>query len=211
MTRRSSTCRSLGLLPVLVIAAGCVTGEVLVSGLRPLCPEAVKLGSEVASSRPMLRWETFPRPEDLKADKKGLLQRAEKVTYDVRIWRLEDNRPVERVYARDGLPKPAHKVGTPLEPSTKYLWTVRARFELDGQPRVSEWGVMLVRRIVSYRAGGGAGRWIAAEDFRRLPQVPNPSHYRFKTPKKGPVTDESDAGDCEAKTVSRASHNDTWF
>jgi hypothetical protein len=32
------------------------------------------------------------------------------------------------VYARSELPEPSHQVETPLLPSAKYFWTVRARF-----------------------------------------------------------------------------------
>jgi hypothetical protein len=49
-----------------------------------------------------------------------------------------------------------HTLETPLEPSSLYFWTVRARFELGGQVKVTDWGVS---------------------------RVPHPSYYRFKTRK----------------------------
>ncbi|MFQ5658186.1 MAG: hypothetical protein ACE5G5_11635 [Candidatus Methylomirabilales bacterium] len=114
--------------------------------------------------QPTFRWESFPRPQDYEADKVGLLRRIQNVTYDLKIWRAEDDYPVEEVYSREGLPEPLHKIEEPLEPSTKYLWSIRARFEIEGHFRVTEWGIW-----VSYRA-------------QRLPRVPNPFYYRFKTP-----------------------------
>ncbi len=71
--------------------------------------------------------------------------------------------PPASVYSRAGIPAPSHTLEETVQPSTKYFWTVRARFELDGQPRVTEWGV--------------------TDSFaRRLVPVSNPFSFRFKTP-----------------------------
>jgi hypothetical protein len=101
---------------------------------------------------------------DLQADKTGALGRIQNVTYDLRIWRAEGSipgvcrpwlpaygsdaaggpcvYPAQLVYARAGLPNPFHTVESSLSPSTIHLWAVRARFQLDGQPRVTEWSVL---------------------------------------------------------------------
>jgi hypothetical protein len=47
------------------------------------------------------------------------------------------------VYARSELPEPSHQVETPLLPSAKYFWTVRARLMLDGVTRVTPWARIL--------------------------------------------------------------------
>ncbi len=84
---------------------------------------------------------------------------AEKVVKDLFLLYV----PPASVYARAGIPAPSHTLEEAVQPSTKYFWTVRARFELDGQPRVTEWGV--------------------TDSFvRRLVPVPNPFSFRFKTP-----------------------------
>ena len=49
-----------------------------------------------------------------------------------------------------------------LEPSNQYLWSVRARFRIDGNMRVTEWGM--------------AGLPLRNES------VPNLPCFRFKTP-----------------------------
>jgi hypothetical protein len=155
-------------LLVLLSITGCGT-PVYVSGLKPQYPKFVTghggIGYyEVVSLRPFFRWESFPRSQDLKRDKDGLLSRIDKVTYDLKIWRAQDDYdyPAELVYSRQQIPVSAHVMKESLEPSTKYFWTVRARFEIDGQTRVTEWGV------------GWHGR--------RLPVIPNLLYYRFKTP-----------------------------
>lgn len=161
----------------LTCLAGCAT-TVPVSGLRPEYPEARYkfFGPEVAwinvnSLQPTLRWEAFPRQQDREADKKGVIGRIRHVTYDLKIWRVEEEYPLEYparlVYFRRGLPEPWHKIEDPLEPSTKYFWSIRARFELEGHPRVTQWGVTENPHNPT---------------VTRLPLVPNPFHYRFETP-----------------------------
>jgi hypothetical protein len=43
------------------------------------------------------------------------------------------------VYSQQGLVTPEHTLGTPLQPSSLYFWTVRAHFMLDGKRRATEW------------------------------------------------------------------------
>jgi len=163
-----SACRRIGFtflsVAGLTWVVGC-TGTVLVSGLRPHYPEPAPKFVEVDSLRPMLRWEPFPRPQDREVDKDGNPARIREVTYDLRIWRAELEHPIEYpaelIYSRRGLPDPEHRVEEPLKPSTKYFWSIRARFELDGQPRVTQWGVMRLAIV-----------------------LPHPGHYRFKTPSR---------------------------
>jgi hypothetical protein len=117
----------------------------------------------VDSLQPTLRWEAFPRPEDLKGEKAALLARVREVTYDLRIWREREGAPL--VYERRGLAAPSHKLETPLAPAATYLWSVRARFTLDGQPQFTGW---------SYTGADGA----------YLSQQPNLRSFRFQTPAK---------------------------
>lgn len=163
------------LLTMPVVLAGCAS-TVPVAGLRPEYPEmrggvSGRAFVRVDSLQPTLRWESFPRPQDQEADKDGVLNRIRNITYDLTIWRVEPRRfhgrgldyPIELVYARQGLPEPLHTVADGLRPSTKYFWTVRARFELDGQTRVTRWG------RVGRETGG------------RSPFVLNLFQYRFET------------------------------
>lgn len=86
-----------------------------------------------AAPRPTLRWEAF-EPAGPDAD------RVRNVTYEIRIARAEDGLPEKEVYRREGLTEPQHTVRGGIAPGHDYFWTVRARFEVDGQPRVTEWG-----------------------------------------------------------------------
>ena len=169
-TRRTSAqWPALTWMAGLALVGGC---SVAVSGLRPEYPAVRNWTAfvEVDSLQPTLRWEAYPRPQDRGEDKEGVLERIRNVTYDVKIWRAENATPGEVVYVRQGLPEPWHKLERPLEPATKYFWTVRARFELDGHPRVIEWGII------------GDPMVPASSPLRRSPLVPKPAHYRFKTP-----------------------------
>lgn len=158
--------RAMLAVALLWLVAGCAR-PVPAAGLRPLPLQNTfdPIVREMTALQPTLRWETFPRPEDLKVDKEGKLSTARNPTYELRIWRAEQNFPAELVYARSGLAEPVHTIETPLVPDTLYLWTIRALFDLDNQPRVTEWGVMTDIR---------GSRPVA---------IPDPGYYRFKTPK----------------------------
>jgi len=164
-----SDAQVLFVLALCGILSGCAT-EASVQGLRPEYP-AVRhnfFNPEIAfvtvdSLQPILKWEPFPRPQDRVADK--FMERVSTITYDLQIWRIGENgQPAELVYERNGLAVPYHKIETPLLSSREYLWSVRARFDLDGKPRVTEWGRPTM---------GNVGR----QDV-----VPNLNFYRFETP-----------------------------
>lgn len=125
--------------------AACASAPVPVAGLRPAPAPTSDAFTSVASRSPVLHWQAFPRRIDVAADPR--LAGATSVRYDLRIWRADDERPhepAELVYTRDGLPEPGHAVTIVLAPRTRYLWTVRARFELDEQTRVTPWSARLV-------------------------------------------------------------------
>lgn len=112
--------------------------------------------------RPTLRWQGFPRKTDIAVapDEMG---RVRNVRYDLVIAQEQNMAPAEIVYRRDGLAGTVHTVQVTLKPDTRYFWTVRARFELDGRERVTEWGTI---------SNASPGKLAA----------PSTSSYRFKTP-----------------------------
>jgi hypothetical protein len=67
------------------------------------------------------------------------MSRVTNIRYDLRIAREEDSAPAEVVYRREGLPAPEHRLEQSLASATRYFWTVRARFELDGRTQLTEW------------------------------------------------------------------------
>jgi hypothetical protein len=100
--------------------------------------------------QPILKWDPFP----------GL---GEDLTYDLSIWRATVGwRQVHQgsvVYERQGITQPSHQIEMPLEPSTHYLWAVRAHFQRDGQKQITPW---------SYEIAAGA--------------PDEPRYYHFWTP-----------------------------
>ncbi|MGH7148015.1 MAG: hypothetical protein ACREIJ_08980 [Nitrospiraceae bacterium] len=151
----------LGLLILVTLETlGCGTTPQVV-GLRPEQPPLDTTRME--SLRPMLRWESFPRPADNRELGAGSNSRITSTSYDLKIWKTgegyqtvrsgvfgansysawrheaRDRDPGDLVYAREGLPNPFHLVDTLLEPGTQYYWSVRARFQLDGRDRATEW------------------------------------------------------------------------
>ena len=192
---------------VLLVVAGCAK-HIPVTGLRPEYPNVGPAYVKVDSLKPTFRWEPFPRPQDYEADKErvlkrireGVLKRIRNVAYDLKIWRAEDEFPIELIYARQGLPDPSHSIEEPLEPSTKYFWTIRARFELDGHSRVIAWGwgLTLVKndwdrltplgkyegeRITPPGSKWGKSYYESVISWRQA-LVPNPFYFRFETPRK---------------------------
>jgi hypothetical protein len=96
---------------------------------------------QVAGLQPTLRWQSFPRDSDRAAAPEDM-GRISNVRYDLVIAREHELAPAGTVYRREGLPAPMHTLEQPLAPGTRYFWTVRARFELDGRERVTEWGTV---------------------------------------------------------------------
>lgn len=142
-------------------------------GLAPLAPRTrgqlsgdAVLGkyfewTAVDGLHPVLRWEAFPRAADLAAAP-DLAGRIRNVRYDLLIARERNQAPDGIVYRREGLATASHRVTEGLQPDSRYFWSVRARFELDGRDRVTEWGT------VSYQAQ------------QRL-TAPSAASYRFRT------------------------------
>ena len=139
--------------------------RLLVYGLRPEYPVQVRGVEEVDSLQPELRWESFPRQKDFENDPE-LTDHISDVTYDLKIWK-KINYPYELIYSREGILHSYHTVQHSLEPSTEYIWTIRARFKLDSNIRVLDWGI----------AKDSVATKMTYSDV-----VPNTHYYRLYTP-----------------------------
>ncbi len=94
---------------------------------------------DVDSLTPDFSWEAFPRPFDMPVGENSFTN----ITYDIRIyassvWTLAPE-PTTLLQEVTGLVEPRYSVATPLQPCKHYFWTVRARFNLNGIRRVTEW------------------------------------------------------------------------
>ena len=94
---------------------------------------------QVDSVKPTLQWKSFPTAKDIKADKSGDLSRISEVTYDLKIWRAEDPPNEDIIYSRTRLENSSYKIESPLIPLTRYFWSVRVRFKLDGRDIETNW------------------------------------------------------------------------
>jgi len=94
---------------------------------------------QVDSLKPTLQWKSFPTAKDIKVDKTGDLNRICEVTYDLNIWRAEDPPSKVIIYSRTQLENSSHKIESPLDPLTRYFWSVRVRFKLDGRDIETNW------------------------------------------------------------------------
>lgn len=125
--------KTLGWAPILALLAGCAADRY--AGLLPVAPHPS--APEVEERCPELRWEAFAPP---------IGGRVSDVVYDLRI---HDAQGETVIYAADGLPGCAHRIERELMTSTAYRWTVRARFRLDGAPRLTAW----TQRAAGHRDG----------------------------------------------------------
>ena len=164
-------CRTIGALLALLTVAGCAAPRPF--GLAPTDPPVRRGWSGpdefafvgVASLQPTLCWEGFPPDRERPLDPTFLAD-VRDVVYDLRLGR-DDGTAAPRVeYSRDGVSETCYRLEEPLEPRSRYLWTVRARFTVRGEPRMTEWGVT-----------DEALRW-------RVSPL-SPHSYRFQTPGKG--------------------------
>lgn len=137
--------------------------------------------NRVKTLTPSFAWEAFPRPDDID----GVLLQAGDITdvrYELRIYRrnqIEINTLLpngDLVYRRTNLAAPYHMVDELLDFCTKYFWTVRAKFLLKGQPRVTEWAGRYDHNIHNI---------FLPWDMRRntdIPKVGLDSYYLLNTP-----------------------------
>lgn len=90
---------------------------------------------KVDSLQPTLRWERFPRDHD-PIDANGKVHDITDVRYELRVMSPQ---PIAQIlYIRD-IHDPYYTIESGLNACSRYLWTVRAAFKLDGHERVTEW------------------------------------------------------------------------
>ncbi len=85
---------------------------------------------EVEEEKPLFKWEAFPWEHDLVSK-----ENFSDVVYDFKIYQHNGI----CIYARNGLKENWHQVEKKLEEDITYFWSVRARFNYNGQCRVTEW------------------------------------------------------------------------
>ncbi len=177
--------------------SGCKREGFDIFGMRPLQPAFTVENRfpSVRSLTPTLEWE----PSSL-APGSGDISN---VRYDLAIWKGINPRHAQKdsfvdgrfsrgnvwisvdslalAYERDGLTGTSHAVETALEPRTDYAWSVRARFDVNGQTRVGEWSLVNMPEPVSYVTHGGNGN-SSRNQARRTGQLPPYALYYFRTP-----------------------------
>jgi hypothetical protein len=121
---------AFGLAPIYPPTRGTLTGDRFIG--------AVFEWYTVDSLRPQFKWEAFPRPSDI-AVAPDEMARVSNVKYDLIIAKEENMVPGEVVYRAYGLTSPENTMNISLPSGSRYFWTVRSRFDLDGRTRVTEW------------------------------------------------------------------------
>jgi hypothetical protein len=69
-----------------------------------------------------------------------MLGRRSELRYDLRLYRLENERRKARaILEKNNIPATEFETTQPLAPGTEYVWSVRARFVLDAGERTTRW------------------------------------------------------------------------
>lgn len=135
--------------------------------------ENMILYATVDSLQPTLRWEAFPRPRDLVAGNESVLRSIGNVSYDLKVWHAPAGYPEQVVVDRSGLAAPEYTLEQPLRAHSRYFWSFRARYALDGRVQASRWAYSPVPANAAGMPAGGSCD---------LDQIPSTNYYRFATP-----------------------------
>jgi hypothetical protein len=127
-----------------ITGAGTNQRNYVVEPLQPPAHQYWYAGSAVASLattlEPMFRWKDFPGKKVLDADFQAKLRQLSDLRYDLRVYRLDDERNTARtILERNNITANQYQITQPLAPDTQYAWSVRARFALDTGERTTRW------------------------------------------------------------------------
>lgn len=149
---------------------------------------------QVASQRPLLSWEAFPRDIDRTGANATTLASIQNVRYDLRVWQVDANAPPKLVYEKRDLTSPSHVLEQSLLAGKHYFWSARARFELNGHVHGTKWGYYrtpyyLLSGRDKLKAQFSPGSFIgvftagaAPRDPCTLDFIPSKNYYRFAIP-----------------------------
>jgi Putative heavy-metal-binding len=103
-------------------------------------PTGSAQASRAQSRQPTFRWRKFPSVAVLEADFQGKLRELSALRYDLRVYRLDEERgTVSMVLEQDDIEATEYKAPRALAAGAAYIWSVRARFALDAGERTSRW------------------------------------------------------------------------
>lgn len=140
-----------------------LTWNAQLAGLRTIFPPPHAPNEKIpvaASLQPTMIWQPL---------------KAERVTYELGIWRALGVKRGELVYHREGLTEPQHTLEAPLEPYSNYLFSVRAHYAQSDRTKVSDWSGYTVRpTLLMTIASGGI--------IALVPTGKNDVAYQFTTP-----------------------------
>jgi hypothetical protein len=144
----------------------------------------------IATSRPAFRWSTLPSLLD-RDPGDPVARRAGEIRYEFRLYSARRPKtvlgtaslaslvvPERMLYERGDLTEPAIELPAPLEPCTSYFWTVRARFRLDGFPRVTEWTALHHAEFgiaAPWKARRSENSWASYDPLLAMPAFSTPS------------------------------------
>lgn len=122
----------------------------------------------VISRMPKLEWQPFPDEHRQAQFQEKTGYQAINVHYDLKIWETFGPDRRELVYERYALEEATHQVEDALKPKTRYLWSIRACFNLGENKACTPWSFSLIPAGID-----------ACESTTIQPER---NYYRFLTP-----------------------------
>jgi hypothetical protein len=135
---------------VLGTAMTAAAESVAVCGLAPIAPPPAA-GDPVAvdTLSPTLEWSAMPDAPSLRPP-----ATATDIRYDLRVWKMVDDRAEDLVVERFGLAQTRHVFDAPLAGSSRFAWTVRMRYVVDGRVRATPWSAADLVRVPQHHGTG---------------------------------------------------------
>lgn len=104
-----------------------------------ICSVEPSSHSLITTLQPQLQWRPFPGEYRQSQLRKKTNYQAANVRYDLKVWETTDNQWGELVYERHALPSTTHRIEETLRPGFRYLWSVRACFDLASRVVCTPW------------------------------------------------------------------------
>lgn len=156
---------------------------------------------EADSLTPTIIWESFPFPWDMNISS----NKFDNIYYEIKLYKAKKLRSgggpltitTEKLpYLNDITLEPFLKIKEPLLPCSVYYWSVRAKFNLNDSPRITEWGGVHSNPWIERRGnvrGFGEIYPTTEDDLHRREANKFARHYYyvFSTPA------ESEQGKCD--------------
>ena len=130
---------------IAIFLSSCVAWH---SGVTPVYPPGKKTipAPKVNSLTPTLKWESL--------NIKDSTGKVTGIRYEIIIYTISGFHAEHKIaYQKDDIAETSHTVSTPLQPSTRYFWRIRAKYKQNGDKATGEWNGFSYVAPTQYEGG----------------------------------------------------------